>query len=383
LPDEKPSIPAEYAPLLHAFAASAPGVALLDLDGRILGANNAFASIVGRAPEEIENVHILDLTHPDDRLRHQILLQKLVERHIPSFLIEKRCQRPDRREVWVRSSVSFLEPLPIPGEHSFLPDHLVAICENITDRKRAEEALEHQERMAVFGTLASSIVHEINNPLEAVLNLIYLAQQSATIEDARTYLRMAEGEIARASETTAQALQFHRDTPTPVTIDMVELLRSVFVLFKGKLTKAGVQVHFRPEDSPKLVGFPGELRQVFANLIGNAIDAMPHGGEIQVRVRPARDWRGDLDGVRITIADSGHGMSPETRRQIFQAFFTTKGASGSGLGLWVTANIVNKHGGGIHVRSRRVAGSSGTIFTLMFPSTGAQGKDAGMEGYAA
>ena len=136
----------------------------------------------------------------------------------------------------------------------------------------------------------------------------------------------------------------------------------------------------RTEDAPELMCFAGEMRQVFVNLIGNAIESMPGGGQLKVRVRPGTDWRTDDHGVRVTIADTGKGMSIDTRKHIYEAFFTPKGSQGSGLGLWVTSNIVKKHQGCIHVRSRRLPKAGGTLFNLVFPYRGAEGKAAGFRG---
>ena len=227
------------------------------------------------------------------------------------------------------------------------PGHLVSICEDISDRKRAEGILKRQEQMAAIGRLTSSILHEINNPLEAVDNLIFLARQSNPVE-AAGYLKQAEEELAHASEITSQGLQFHRQSSAATSTNMVELLRSVLSLFAGRFQEARVHVDLATEDAPELICFPGEIRQVFVNLISNAIDSMATNGELKIRVRPSTDWRTGEHGVRVTIADTGEGMSLETRKHIYQAFFTTKGAQGSGLGLWVTSNIVKKHHGCIH-----------------------------------
>jgi signal transduction histidine kinase len=154
-------------------------------------------------------------------------------------------------------------------------------------------------------------------------------------------------------------------------------LRSVMALFTGRLKEARVGVDLAAEDGPELMCFPGELRQVFVNLISNAIDSMTRGGQLKIRVRPSTDWRTGEHGVRVTIADTGAGMNLETRKHIYQPFFTTKGSQGSGLGLWVTSNIVKKHQGCIHVRSRYATASGGTVFSLVFPYRGAQGKAGG------
>ena len=362
---------AEHRTINEVFRHAATGLAITDVTGNVVDVNNAFARIVDRSPAEIQNANLFGWTHPEDQSRHGELLQQLLAAKIPAFVIEKRYLRSDGSVVWVRNSVSLMS-----GEPSS-PGHLISICEDISDRKRAEEILKRQEQMAAIGRLTSSILHEINNPLEAVGNLIFLARQSNPVE-AAGYLKQAEEELAHASEITSQGLQFHRQSSAATSTNMVELLRSVLSLFAGRFQEARVHVDLVTEDAPELICFPGEIRQVFVNLISNAIDSMATNGQLKIRVRPSTDWRTGEHGVRVTIADTGEGMSLETRKHIYQAFFTTKGAQGSGLGLWVTSNIVKKHHGCIHVRSKYAAGG-GTLFSLVFPYRGAQGKVAGQQ----
>ena len=229
--------------------------------------------------------------------------------------------------------------------------------------------------MAAIGRLSSSIAHEINNPLEAVFNLIYLARNAADFKEADSYLQLAEEELSRVCEITAHGLRFHRQSSMLGLADVVEILKTVLVLFRGRLRVARVNVQADWEDTPPLLCFAGEVRQIFVNLISNAIESMSHGGQLLLRVRPATDWRTHAQGVRITIADRGDGMSTETQARMYEAFYTTKGTGGSGLGLWVTANIIRKHEGSIRVRSKE----TGTVFSLFLPYRGAEGKTAGFQ----
>jgi two-component system, sporulation sensor kinase C len=361
----------------HWFAHAATGLAVTDVQGNVVDANEALARIVDRTPAEISAANLFELTHPEDRARHRSMLEQLLASQIPGFVIEKRYLRPDGSPVWVRNSVSLISD----DQHESC--HLISICEDISQHKRAEQALEKQEQMAAIGRLTSSIIHEINNPLEAVLNLIFLAQRAADLEEARPYLREAEEELGRASEITAHGLQFHRQSSYPTSANVIHIMQSVLVLFKEKFRTARVEVDLETQDAPELLCFAGELRQVFANLIGNAVESIKNGGQITIRVRPGTDWHTGDRGVRITIADTGSGMSLETRKHMYDAFYTTKGSGGSGLGLWVTARIVRKHRGHIYVRSRRGAQLGGTVFTLVFPYAGAEGKTAGLHEHAA
>jgi PAS domain S-box-containing protein len=359
------------------FAHAATGFAVTDINGNVIDANETLARILDHTPGEMGDANLFELTHPDDRSRHRTMLERLLAAEIPGFVIEKRYMRRDGSVVWVRNSVSLV------NDEQSRSRHLISICEDINERKHAERVIEQQEQMAAIGRLTSSIVHEINNPLEAVHNLIFLAQHSANLDEARSHLKLAEEELGRASEITMQGLQFHRQPSSPVSTNVVNILESVLTLFKGKFKASRVGVEFRKEDSPELMCFAGEMRQVFVNLIGNAVEAMHEGGQLRIRVRPGTEWRSEVQGVRVTVADSGSGMSAETRKRMYEAFYTTKGPGGSGLGLWVTANIVRKHQGCIHVRSKRMAGAGGTVFTLIFPYAGAAGKNAGFQEHAA
>jgi PAS domain S-box-containing protein len=370
----KPPAAVRYGEFRKAFRGAAAGIVLLTPTGTILYSNESFARIIDRRPEEIRKLNLFDLIHPEDRSRHQELLKQLLANAIPHFVIEKRYIRPDGSSVWVRNSVS------LAGKRPAGTSHLAAICEDVNDRKQAEQAISNQERLAALGRLASAIVHEIRNPLESASNLIFLAQKSTSLEEVRQYLKTAEEEVGRASNIATQGLDFSRQSAAPLLTNLADLLQSVLSLLKGRLTRAHVRVEFVHSGSTELLCFPGEMRQVFVNLIVNAIDAMPGGGRLILRLRLARDWRTNRPGVRVTIADTGVGMSPDIRRRIYQAFFTTKGPEGSGVGLWVTANIVDKHQGSMHVRSRRGSGATGTVFTLILPEGGVGGKAAGFVG---
>jgi PAS domain S-box-containing protein len=247
---------------------------------------------------------------------------------------------------------------------------------DVDAQRKSEAGLRQAEKLAVVGRLAASIAHEINNPLEAVMNLIFLARLTAINRETLGYLASAEEELSRVSQIASQALRFHKQQSSAVATDMVELLDSVLTLYRGKLSRNRIQLNVEAEDCPHLVCYAGEIRQVLANLVGNAADAMPNGGTLRLRVRPVTDWRHHEAGLRITISDTGHGMSADTRRHIYEPFFTTKGEIGTGLGLWVSANIVEKHRGSMHVRSSEYPGKRGTTFTVILPYSGPQIPDA-------
>jgi len=245
------------------------------------------------------------------------------------------------------------------------------IVMDASDRKRSEEALRKTEKLAATGRLAASIAHEINNPLEAITNLLYLLGNHADLQEpASSYVVMAQHEVRRISEITQQTLRFYRQSTLPARTNLSELLDSVLSLYQSRLRNLGIQVEKKYDAGTDLFCFAGELRQVFANLIGNAIDAMPAGGKLVLRARRSRDWRNpDRLGVRFQVADTGSGMPPEVRKRIFEPFFTTKEVTGTGLGLWVSSEIIAKHHGTVRVRShaQKPGHPSGTIFELFFP----------------
>jgi PAS domain S-box-containing protein len=361
--DEQTKIPSRTGEdrIREAFEYAASGMAIADLEGHFEESNSAYREIVGRTQFELNSETVLSITHPEDRENCRRHLDDLVSGRRSSFVLEKRYVRPDEIAIWVRNSFSLLR------DEQGNPSHVILICNDITERRRAERLLVESEKLAVVGQLAASIAHEINNPLESALNLVYLIRNSDSLDETRILARQAEDEIQRAAHISTHTLQFHKEQTRPAPTNMAALLESVLALFKSKLVLAGVEVKCEKTSDLELVCYSGEIRQVLANLIRNAVEAMPSGGVLRIRLKPGTDWRSGSPSVRIIIADNGYGMSAETRSRIFDPFFTTKGALGTGLGLWVTAGILHKHKGSMRVRSTTAPGRSGTVFTLIFP----------------
>jgi len=240
-----------------------------------------------------------------------------------------------------------------------------------SERKRAEEALRKSEKLAATGRLAASIAHEINNPLEAITNPLFLLSNFCQLEyPAQGYVTMAEHEVRRISEITQQTLRFYRQSTLPAHANMSELIDSVLSLYQGRLNALGIEVERNYDPAMDLFCFAGEVRQVFANLVSNAIDALNRGGRLVVRARRSHSWKDPgKAGVRFTVADTGAGMEPAVRERIFEAFFTTKEVTGTGLGLWVSHEIIVKHHGLVHVISRaeQPGRPSGTVFQIFLP----------------
>jgi signal transduction histidine kinase len=245
---------------------------------------------------------------------------------------------------------------------------IIVLGVDVTDRKRAQDVLLQTEKLAAVGRLASSIAHEINNPLESVTNLLYLAQRTAVNPVTREYLTTAEMELRRMSSITSQTLRFHRQRSSPAPAQPGILLENALSIYQGRLINSRIDISTRIRASRPVVCFEGEIRQVLNNLVGNAIDAMAaSGGRLLLRSREGTDWASGASGILFTVADTGSGMSPETVKRIFEPFFTTKGLSGTGLGLWISHDIVQRHHGKLKLRSTSKLGQSGTVFTLFLP----------------
>jgi PAS domain S-box-containing protein len=243
---------------------------------------------------------------------------------------------------------------------------LVPEGRDITDVKRTEAALLQSEKLAAVGRLAASIAHEINNPLESVMNLIYLARH-APPADAEGYLELADQEIRRVSIIANQTLRFHKQASKPQAATSADLFSTVMSIYEGRLRNARVRVEKRFRTDEPVICFQGDVRQVLNNLVANALEAMPFGGRLLIRSRKSRDWKTDNPGLVLTIADNGAGIPPAVQKNIFDAFFTTKGTAGNGLGLWVCREIVDRHHGKLRVRSTQRPGRNGTTFTFFLP----------------
>ncbi len=232
----------------------------------------------------------------------------------------------------------------------------------------AQEALRRSEKLAVTGRLAASIAHEINNPLEAVTNLIYLLRAEAPSERAQEYLRQADQELARVAEITKHTLRFYREPNQAVRVDLVSVMDSVLTLYHSRLVAAKVVVERQVRTTAlNVLASPGELRQVIANIVGNALDAMRNGGCLRLRLSEATGTGNGCPTARLSIADTGHGIPRHILHTIFEPFVTTKGETGTGLGLWVSAEIVKKNGWSIRVRSCTAPCRSGTVFSILMP----------------
>lgn len=273
-----------------------------------------------------------------------------------------------------RTAVQFQEHYPTPIDRwfeifAFPSDEGIAVfLHDITDRRKAEAALMKNEKLAAVGRLAASIAHEINNPLESVTNLLYLARTSTNPSEIQDYLVTADRELRRVGAITNQTLRFHKQSSNPTEISCDDLIEAVLAVYHGRIVNSRVQVEREKRASSPILCFDGEVRQVLNNLVGNSIDAMhPEGGRLLLRSRDAIDWPTGRRGLVLTVADSGPGMSPLTKQKAAEPFFTTKGIGGTGLGLWISREIVGRHEGRLSLRSSQMPGRSGTVVTVFLP----------------
>jgi signal transduction histidine kinase len=236
----------------------------------------------------------------------------------------------------------------------------------IKERKQAQEALLQSEMLANAGRMAASIAHEINNPLDAVINTLFLVRTSADLpESAREYLEVADAELMRISYITRQTLGFYQEASEATSNSVSALISSAVALLQSKIRSSGATVEQRCDEELQTIGVFGELRQVLANLLLNSLHAVGRDGRVVLRASASVDPKNGRRRVRITVADSGHGMGAATLKEIFEPFFTTKGMVGTGLGLWVCKQLVDKNGGSIRVRSNREGARRGTTLSVV------------------
>jgi PAS domain S-box-containing protein len=245
---------------------------------------------------------------------------------------------------------------------------VVLVFRDITDRRMSEGALMRAEKLAAAGRLAASVAHEVNNPLEGLTNLVYLARRSEELDEVRQLLVQAEGELGRIAHITRQSLGFYRETTAHAHFKPATVVREVSSFYAARAATLGVTFLINAATDREVLGAAGELRQILSNLLANSLDACTKGASIRIETHSAVDPRNPANpGVRITIADTGTGIAPEHIKSIFEPFFTTKTDTGTGLGLWVSRELVEKHGGSLRVRSSNVDPRCGTVFSIFLP----------------
>lgn len=343
---------------------AAEAIAVCDANGTIIMGNRILNELAGQNVLFQDFNEHFTFTYSDNRgdgskhFQLREVVKGTVSRGVEVFYVR------DEEEIPLLLSAA---PIKLPGG----PLGCVVTLFNIEERKRAEATLRKSEKLAATGQLAATIAHEINNPLEAVTNLLFLVgMQDSLPAQGRIFLEQAEKELARIAHITRQTLAFHRESTEPLPVNIKEMVDSVAFLYERRFKEKGVALKLDVRFNGKLYCFENEIRQLLSNLVVNALDATPKGGRVLLRVRPAKERRGRRNGVRLVVADTGKGITPEHRAKIFSPFFTTKGEKGTGLGLWVSEAIVHKHNGSLRMRSTTRRGKSGTVFSLFLPLRG-------------
>jgi PAS domain S-box-containing protein len=248
---------------------------------------------------------------------------------------------------------------------------IVLVFRDITERRMSEGALMRAEKLAAAGRLAASVAHEVNNPLEGLTNLVYIAHHSNDLPEIHQLLSQAENELGRIAHITRQSLGFYRETSTHTLFKPATVVREVTEFYTSRASRLGISFIVKADTERQVLGSAGELRQIVSNLLANSLDACVEGDTIRVDINSAIDpCDSSRMGVRITIADTGQGIPPEHLENIFEPFFTTKKDTGTGLGLWVSRELVIKHGGSMRVRSRTSDPFCGTVFSIFLPMQG-------------
>ncbi|MGA2989854.1 MAG: response regulator [Candidatus Korobacteraceae bacterium] len=335
------------------------GVWYWDIDTNEHAWSNRYRALFAMPPEtQPSQQAFLDCLHPQDRVRTEQLLRDAVARR-GEYENECRVAWPDGSMHWIVSKGRCI------SDESGKRLRMTGVAMDVTERKLTQEALVRTEKLASVGRMAATIAHEINNPLAAAMNAVFLAGTDKALSPAaQNNLHVAEQELGRVAHITKQTLGFYRETGNPVSVQLHEVIDGILDLFGPKLENKAVCLERRYRSTPSVYAIEGELRQVLSNLVANSIDALAQQGTLHIRTSgPVRLAQRAM--VRITIADTGSGISPEHMKRIFEPFFTTKQAIGTGLGLWVTKELVQKHEGRIRVRSRV---GRGTVFSIWLPA---------------
>lgn len=271
--------------------------------------------------------------------------------------------RPDNTEVPVSLVAS-----PLINDNGVLTG-VVAVIHDLTEQRQSQRTLQSAEKMASIGRIAASVAHEIHNPLDAIGNLLYLLENGNLDPTSKTYVRLAQEELERVASISEQMLTFSRESRQQIPVSLSEILDNVLTLFSARIRRMEVVVVKNYDSDVSIMGYPGEMRQVFSNLIGNALDAMNGPGRLLIRTELSHAWsKMGESGVRVLICDTGSGIPPEVRPNLMDPFVTSKGEKGTGLGLWVCRGIVEKYHGNLRYHTSTTPGRSGTCFSVFIPS---------------
>ena len=334
------------------------GVQQVGADQRIVWANRFLLDLLGYSAEEYVG-HQLRQFHAKGEIFDDFWQRLMNRQNIYDFPAELRCKDGSVKPVLIHSN-GLWENGRFVRTRCFLRD--------MTEHRQMELALIQSEKLASVGRLAATVAHEINNPLASVMNLVYLARQEAGSTPSWKYLGEAQEELDRIAHLTKQTLGFYRSETVTARMRLSSIVRSLASMLSPKVSNKRVNLIIDDDGDPEIATVPGEIRQLFSNLLSNSLDAVGVGGVIRVRISSASEWSNSrAPGVRVTIADTGCGIAPEHRVHLFEPFFTTKREIGTGLGLWVCKRIVEKHQGIIRFYSSTRPGRSGTAVSVFLP----------------
>jgi PAS domain S-box-containing protein len=354
------------ARLAAIISSTMDAIITVDEEQRIVLFNRAAERIFGYRSQQLIGKN-LDILIPEDlRAAHRVHIRKFGETGITSrSMFSPRtlnALRSNGEQFPIEATISQVEAA---GQKLF-----TVVLRDLSERKRAEDELRKAEKLAVAGRMAATVAHEINNPLETVLNALFLIDQSPSLDDAtKELVTTAQEELQRVTQITKLTLGFYRQNERVVTtVPMSDLIDNVLALYGRKFQLIGIQVETRYDTHEALPVVAGEIRQVFSNLIVNAADALSvNGSRLLVHVSPATNWKTMQRGVRVIVCDDGPGISARVQEHLFELFQTTKGEKGTGIGLWASQGIVSAHGGSIRSRSSVKPGRSGTVFSVFIP----------------
>jgi PAS domain S-box-containing protein len=354
------ALQASQARLRTIFDGAAMGIALADLEGRILESNPALQAMLGYSADELDGMTFSDLAHPEELAAGLEQFQALTTRTRQEVRLDQRCIRKDGQTVWARFMISLVQS----GQD---PVYAIGLVEDITEQKQMQAALLNAEKLAIAGQLGASLAHEINNPLQSVIGCLGLADKNLAEGAAVSrYLRVAREELRRAAGIVAQFRDLHRisEPEEKKATDLNVLLEQVLLLCKKKCEECRIQVRWNAaDDLPPVPLVSDRMRQVFLNLILNGLDATPAGGRLEVSTARTQPSDAAPAGVCISFTDSGSGIAPDELPHLFEPFYSTK-PQGLGLGLYITHQIVEAHGGRIDVSSCL---GQGTTFSVWLP----------------